>query len=90
MKAFEAPAGSFIAMEGRLWHTSGSNITKDRQRRQLFAYYSMDFIRPQVNWEACLSAETKVSLDDEARTLLGLGPFANTRIGGSLTRLHPA
>jgi len=86
-RAFEAPAGSFIAMEGRLWHTSGKNVTKDEQRRLLFAYYSSDFIRQQVNWEAILSTEVKESMDPETRTLFGLGPMGNTRIGGSLTRL---
>jgi fumagillin biosynthesis dioxygenase len=90
LKAFEAPAGSFVAMEGRIWHTSGSNITEDRQRRLMFAYYSMDFIRPQINWAACLPQATKDGLDDGARNLLGLGTSANTRIGGALTRLKSA
>jgi fumagillin biosynthesis dioxygenase len=87
---FEAPAGSFIAMDGRLWHTSGSNTTADERRRMLFGYYSTDFIRPQMNWEAVLSAESKATLDDDARKLLGLGPAANTRIGSDRTRLQPA
>jgi ectoine hydroxylase-related dioxygenase (phytanoyl-CoA dioxygenase family) len=90
MVPFEAPAGSFIAMEGRLWHTSGANVTADEQRRLLFAYYSMDFIRPQMNWEAILSPETKDSVDADMRTLLALGPVANTRIGGALTRMQKA
>jgi ectoine hydroxylase-related dioxygenase (phytanoyl-CoA dioxygenase family) len=30
LKPFEASAGSFIAMEGRLWHTSGANVTADQ------------------------------------------------------------
>jgi ectoine hydroxylase-related dioxygenase (phytanoyl-CoA dioxygenase family) len=29
---FEAKAGSIVCMEGRLWHTSGANITKDVDR----------------------------------------------------------
>jgi ectoine hydroxylase-related dioxygenase (phytanoyl-CoA dioxygenase family) len=90
MVPFEAPAGSFIAMEGRLWHTSGANVTRDVQRRMLFAYYSVDFIRQQMNWEGVLPAEVKAGLDDDARTMLGLGPQGNTRIGGALTRLQRA
>jgi fumagillin biosynthesis dioxygenase len=90
LRAFEAPAGSLIAMEGRLWHTSGANVTRDEQRRMMFAYYGMDFIRPQVNWEAVLPQRVKDGLDDDARRLLGLGGSANTRIGGALTRLQPA
>jgi ectoine hydroxylase-related dioxygenase (phytanoyl-CoA dioxygenase family) len=88
--AFEAPAGSIIAMEGRLWHTSGANVTVAEQRRMMFAYYSTDFIRPQMNWEAILPPAVKDSLDGEGRALFGLGPAANTRIGGELTRLTRA
>jgi fumagillin biosynthesis dioxygenase len=86
--AWEAPAGSIIAMEGRMWHTSGSNISADEQRRMMFGYYCKDFIRPQINWEASLSAETKTRLDPGARAVLGMGAAANTRIGGGLTRLR--
>lgn len=88
--AFEAPAGSFIVMEGRMWHTSGRNVTKDQQRRMLFAYYSADFVRPQANWALSLPAELQSGLDTQMRELFGLGPMANRRIGGELTRLRPA
>jgi ectoine hydroxylase-related dioxygenase (phytanoyl-CoA dioxygenase family) len=87
-RAFEAPAGSAILMEGRLWHTSGANVTRDERRAMLFAYYSADFIRQQINWEAVLSPKTKESFDAETHKLFGLGPAANTRIGGQLTRLR--
>ena len=90
LRSFEASAGSFVAMEGRIWHTSGANVSKDRQRRMMFAYYSMDFIRPQANWEACLSPQTKAGLDEDARKMLGLGALANARLGGALTRLERA
>ncbi len=84
--AFEAPAGSVIAMDGRVWHTSGANVTADARRAMLFAYYGADFIRPQVNWEGCLSPATKDSLAGE-RVLFGLGPMGNSRIGGGLVRI---
>jgi ectoine hydroxylase-related dioxygenase (phytanoyl-CoA dioxygenase family) len=87
MLAFEAPAGSFIAMDGRTWHTSGANITADEPRRMMFGYYCVDFIRPQINWEAALPRALKDELDDDMRRLLGLGAQANTRIGADLTRL---
>lgn len=77
MKHFEAPAGSFIVMEGRLWHTSGVNVTKGERRALLFALYSREFLRQQMNWEALLSDETKASLDAEERALYGLGPLNN-------------
>jgi fumagillin biosynthesis dioxygenase len=82
-----APAGSFVVMEGRVWHTSGCNVSKDRQRRMLFGYYSTDFIRTQSNWNAALPQPVQESLDEEMRGLFGLGPAGNVRIGGGLTRL---
>lgn len=89
MVPFEAPAGSIIVMEGRLWHTSGTNVTKDEQRRMMFAYYVRDFVRPQINWEGALLPHVKAELDEELRQLLALGPVGNSRIGGTLTKLKP-
>lgn len=82
-----APAGSFVVMEGRVWHTSGANVSKDRQRRMLFGYYTADFIRQQANWNTALPQSVRDSLDDEMRGLFGLGPMGNVRIGGGITRL---
>lgn len=84
---FEAPAGSFIAMEGRLWHTSGCNVTEDERRRMMFAYYSADFIRQQMNWTVTLPDAVRAGMDDPTRKLFGLEPTGNTRIGAALTRL---
>jgi fumagillin biosynthesis dioxygenase len=78
LRPFEAKAGSIIAMDGRLWHTSGANITADRERAMLFGYYSKAFLRPQVNWNAALSPATQASIDPEFADLLGLGVTANS------------
>lgn len=88
--AFEAPAGSFIVMEGRLWHTSGCNVTEDERRRMMFAYYSADFIRPQANWAFTLPQEVQQSMDDRTRALFGLEAAGNVRIGGELSRYKRA
>jgi fumagillin biosynthesis dioxygenase len=77
LRPFEAKAGSIIAMDGRLWHTSGANITTDQERALLFGYYSKAFLRPQVNWNAALSPATRASIDPEFAELLGLGVTAN-------------
>jgi len=88
--AFEAPAGSIIAMDGRVWHTSGANTTAAEERALLFGYYSLDFLRPQVNWNVLLSAATQAALSETLFTRLGLGPAANVRIGGeTLARRAP-
>jgi ectoine hydroxylase-related dioxygenase (phytanoyl-CoA dioxygenase family) len=85
-RAFEAPAGSIVVMDGRLWHTSGENVTADERRRLMFAYYCRDFVRPTINWEAALSDEIKAGVVDEARTLLGLGVMANRRMSTVVLR----
>jgi ectoine hydroxylase-related dioxygenase (phytanoyl-CoA dioxygenase family) len=77
-RPFEAKAGSIIAMDGRMWHTSGANTTQRDERALLFGYYSADFIRPQVNWNVVLSEPTKASLSQQMIDWLGLGPAANT------------
>jgi ectoine hydroxylase-related dioxygenase (phytanoyl-CoA dioxygenase family) len=77
LESFTAPAGSVIAMEGRMWHTSGSNITQNQRRAMAFAYYVRGFLRGQVNWDLTLSEQTKAGLDEDARQLLGMGPLTN-------------
>ncbi len=86
MVPFEAKAGSVIAMEGRLWHTSGANVTKDEERALLFGYYMKDFIRPQVNWNAALSSETIAALSPEMHAWLGLGANANVKLAVPLAK----
>jgi ectoine hydroxylase-related dioxygenase (phytanoyl-CoA dioxygenase family) len=84
MKPFEAGAGSIIAMDGRVWHTSGANVSLDDERALLFGYYSRDFIRPQSNWNAALSPATIARLSPQMRHWLGLGPSANMSLAGPL------
>ncbi len=69
---FEAPAGSIVAMEGRVWHTSGANTTVDEDRPLLFGYYTKPFVRPQWNHAVALGAETQARFSPEMRTRLGL------------------
>ncbi|KAJ4364691.1 hypothetical protein N0V83_009288 [Neocucurbitaria cava] len=76
---FEAKAGSIICMEGRIWHTSGKNITKDQDRALMFGAYNAAFLRGQVNWAAGLSEETKKTLTPQMRDWLGVD--ANGNIG---------
>ena len=76
-RAFAAPRGSVIAMDGRMWHTSGANTTTDAERALLFGYYSVDFIRPQVNWNTVLSPQTQAEASEELAYRLVLGPASN-------------
>ena len=90
MVSFEAPAGSFIVMDGRLWHSSGSNISADRQRRMCFAYYCCDFVRPQMNWTYSISPELVDMMDERTKWMFGLNVAGNARLGMEYTRLQPA
>jgi len=85
LRPFEAKAGSFVVMEGRVWHTSGANITKDQDRALLFGYYTAPFLRQQVNWTAAMSEETKQTLSPQMKEWLGLNVTANT---GRVSKLH--
>jgi len=70
--AFEAPAGSVLAMDGRVWHTSGANVTADEDRPLLFAYYTKPFVRPQWNFTAALRPEVQARFSPTMRFRLGL------------------
>jgi hypothetical protein len=77
LRPFEANAGSIIVMEGRVWHTSGANITEGEDRALLFGYYTAPFLRPQVNWNMMLSSEVQAGLEPDLRHWLGLEAQAN-------------
>jgi hypothetical protein len=77
MQSFEAKAGSIIFMDGRLWHTSGENVTKDEERAIVFGYYSAAFLRPQVNWNVLLADKTQRDLSPQSKKWLGLNGTAN-------------
>jgi hypothetical protein len=74
---FTAGAGSIIAMEGRVWHTSGRNVTADEDRAMLFGFYSQPFVRPQWNHNAGLSAQTQARCSELMRYRLGLDVWQN-------------
>ncbi|KAL8928313.1 MAG: hypothetical protein Q9172_000997 [Xanthocarpia lactea] len=69
---FEAEAGDIVVLDGRLWHTSGCNTTKDEDRAILFAYYSAPYMRQLVNWTAKLPQELQETLSPELKELFGL------------------
>ncbi len=84
LRPFEARKGAVIAMDGRVWHTSGANITESDERALLFGYYARAFLRPQANWNAVLSTRLQDELDPAFRRLLGLEPGANLGLAAGL------
>lgn len=74
---FEAPAGSVIVMDGRVWHTSGANTTEDEDRPLVFAYYTRPFVRAQWNFTASLPAATQAAFSPMMRYRMGLDTVLN-------------
>lgn len=81
---FEAEAGDVIVMDGRVWHTSGSNVTEDEDRALLFGYSTAPFMRQQVNWTAKLPKEIQDGLGEDMKEWLGLNPVGNIGMTGDL------
>jgi ectoine hydroxylase-related dioxygenase (phytanoyl-CoA dioxygenase family) len=77
MVPFTAAAGSIVVMEGRVWHTSGSNVTADEDRALLFGYYTKPFLRPQWNFTASLAPERRAAMSPVLRYRLGLDVTLN-------------
>lgn len=76
LKPFTAKAGSILVMDGRVWHTSGKNISQE-DRALLFGYYTVPFLRQQVNWSEKLDEATKQGLSPQMKEWLGLNVNAN-------------
>lgn len=84
----EAPAGSMIVMEGRLWHTNGRNVDGTR-RAGIFAWYTLPIYLPQENWYLSLNPAIRQFGSETLLTLLGFRPQILGRING-LDRLDQA
>lgn len=69
--AIEAPAGSMLVMDGRLWHQTGANGSKDSHRAALFGYYVVRWLRAQINWNAALWPEVVAGMTPEFLDMLG-------------------
>ena len=74
----EAPAGSVIVMEGRVWHRTGFNRTEDRRRAGIFAFYTLPIYMPQENWFLSLNPGIRHYASDTMLQLLG---FKAARFG---------
>ncbi|MBS0641823.1 MAG: phytanoyl-CoA dioxygenase family protein [Proteobacteria bacterium] len=69
--ALEAPAGSMIIMEGRVWHRTGFNRTQDRHRGAIFAFYTLPIYLPQENWFLSLNPAVRHYASETMLQLLG-------------------
>ena len=67
----EAPAGSIVVFESRLWHKTGFNRTADQRRAGVFAWYTKPIYRAQENWFLSLDPSVRKFASDDMLTLLG-------------------
>lgn len=64
-------AGSIAVIDGRLWHGSGRNSTRDASRAAILSYYCAPFLRQQENVFRSLRADLRAQLAPAQRKLLG-------------------
>ena len=67
----EAPAGSIVVFESRLWHRTGFNRTADQRRAGVFAWYTKPIYRAQENWFLSLNPSIRQFASEEMLVLLG-------------------
>lgn len=67
----EAPAGSVVIFESRVWHKTGFNRTKNDSRAGVFGWYTKPIYRAQENWFLSLKPEIRMFASEEALVLLG-------------------
>jgi ectoine hydroxylase-related dioxygenase (phytanoyl-CoA dioxygenase family) len=74
--AAEAPAGSAMVFDGRLWHGTGANVTEDRRRYGILAYYCRPYLRQQQNHFLTIRPDVLADATPLLRQLLGYVPYA--------------
>ena len=67
----EAPAGSIVVFESRVWHKTGYNRTHHERRAGVFAWYTKPIYRTQENWFLSLRPEVAEFAGEDALVLLG-------------------
>jgi ectoine hydroxylase-related dioxygenase (phytanoyl-CoA dioxygenase family) len=67
----EAPAGSIVVFESRVWHKTGFNRTNDERRAGAFAWYTKPIYRTQENWFLSLDPAIRQFASEEMLVLLG-------------------
>jgi ectoine hydroxylase-related dioxygenase (phytanoyl-CoA dioxygenase family) len=77
----EAPAGSMIVMDGRVWHTTGRNQS-GRPRCGIFSWYTLPIYMPQENWYLSLNPAVRQFGSERLLTLLGFRPGLMGRVNG--------
>ena len=69
--AIEAPAGSVVVFESRVWHKTGNNRSASGTRAGIFGWYSSWIYRQQENWFLSLRPEIRQFATEEMLIMLG-------------------
>jgi ectoine hydroxylase-related dioxygenase (phytanoyl-CoA dioxygenase family) len=67
------PAGSVLVYDGRLYHGTGANRSKDRERAGVIAGYVHSWMRPLVPFPMILDPKVMEGASERCRQLLGYG-----------------
>lgn len=81
--ALEAPAGSMVVMEGRVWHKTGNNVTLDQTRAGIFAWYTPPIYLPQENWWLSLDPSIRQFGSDDLLVLFGYRVTSFGKVNGA-------
>jgi len=66
----EAPAGSALVFDGRIWHGAGANTTTT-PRPAIFSYYCQPYVRQQENMPMSLNDDIYQALSEREKSLIG-------------------
>jgi len=74
----EAPLGTMMVFESRLWHRTGANTSAHERRAGLFGWYTRPIYRTQENWFLSLDPAIR---DNASDTLLELLAYKTAGLG---------
>jgi ectoine hydroxylase-related dioxygenase (phytanoyl-CoA dioxygenase family) len=84
----EAPAGTAMVFDGRLWHQTGANVTAAERRHGILAYYCRPYMRTQENWFLSIDPEVLAG-HPELRPLLGYDLYFSLGMVDGMPRTGP-
>lgn len=82
--ALEGPVGTACVFDGRVWHGTGPNRTKDSSRIALLNYWCRPWLRQQENMAASLRPETVAAMPERLLRRIGF------EVHGTLGNIDPA
>lgn len=82
----EAPAGTLVVFDSRLWHRTGFNRTATQRRAGLFGWYTRPIYRTQENWFLSLDPSVAQFGSEELLVLLGYKTVGLGLVNGASPR----